>query len=84
MLLASIADLEYEAERRLEIMERNLQGMQQKQDENVQAQRIHRLESDLRTLVRLIRRAQAEGVWRTEGLQLQDQQFKDVLNPSNK
>lgn len=81
VLLATIADMEYESEQRLEAMECKMREERTRQGEHAMANRVHRLESDLRTLVRLIRRAQAEGVWRTEGLQLQDQQFKDVLSP---
>lgn len=83
ILLASIADMECEAEQRLAVMERQLREERTRYGENFQAQRVQRLESDLSTLLRLIRRAQAEGVWRTDGLQLQDQQLKDALSPGN-
>lgn len=81
MLLASIADMEYEAEQRMEALESKMKEERSRQEGNFQAQRIHRLESDLRTMVRLVRRAQAEGVWRTDGLEIQDPQFMDVLSP---
>lgn len=78
-LLTAIAELEYEAEQRLAVMENRLHEERARVNEDVQAQRINRLESDLRTLARLIRRAQVEGRWRTDGLQLQDTQYNDVL-----
>lgn len=78
-LLTAIADLEYETEQRLAGMENLLHEERARADEDVQAQRISHLENDLRTMARLIRRAQVEGMWRTDGLQLQDPQYKDVL-----
>lgn len=81
-MLATIADMEFESERRLEVMGSRMREERQRKDEDVQEDRIHRLQDHVRTLVRFIRRAQAEGVWRTDGMPLQDEQLKDLLQPA--
>lgn len=78
--MASIAELEYETERRLELLERKLRD----ERSGLAAQKILRLENDVRALVKIIKRTQAEGVCRSEGIQLQDTQLNDILNSSNK
>lgn len=78
--MASIAQLEYETERRLELLERKLR----EERNSLASQKILRLENDIRALVKIIRRAQAEGVWRSDGIQLQDNQLNDLFNPSKK
>lgn len=83
MLLATAEELEV-AERRIEALENELREERARKDESVQAQRIQQLENDVRRLVWLIKRAQAEGMWRVDGMQLQDQQFRDTFSAGNK
>ena len=83
MLLATAEELEV-AERRIEALENELREERARKDESVQAQRIQQLENDVRRLVWLIKRAQAEGMWRVDGMQLQDQQYRDTFSAGNK
>lgn len=83
MLLATAEELEV-AERRIEALENELREERARKDESVQAQRIQQLENDVRRLVWLIKRAQAEGMWRVDGMQLQDQQFRDTFSAGHK